>query len=103
MVTSISEVLTLSQLSSQRQKGQMKPPRALPWTRSRTCSETRSAAVDLEVVPTHLAQTSPLPPSCGPPQRMQALRAGFRDFAFRFFGAIVAEILPDDAFQRRKN
>src|SRR5262245_25385957 len=46
MVTSISEVLTFSQLSSWRQKGQTKPPRSEPWMRSRTFSAKRRAAVD---------------------------------------------------------
>src|SRR5258706_12889828 len=76
MVTSISEVLMFSQLSSQRQKGQMKPPRSGERMRLRTCSETRRAPVELVVRPMHAAQTSPARPSCGCPQSRHFI-AGF--------------------------
>ena len=46
MVTSISEVFTLSQLSSTRQNGQTKPPRCSPWRRSRTWMAIRLTALD---------------------------------------------------------
>ena len=88
MVTSISEVLMFSQLSSQRQKGQMKPPRSLPWMRSRTDSATRLAPVEL--VPTHFEQTSPILLSLGPPQRTQRFPGGA---AFFFRAAIEGTIL----------
>src|SRR5436190_19428427 len=75
-----------SQLSSKRQKGQMKPPFSAPWTRSGTRVATRREASVPPRKPPQFVQTSPAP-SLVPPQRMQGFfRAGF--FA-DFFAAIV--------------